>query len=130
MTAVSRDGWLRRKLQRLTADETELEAEELQHKVSKVGAEKMSACRDRDSVCVAGTIRSVTQKSRAGSPSLEAEVYDGSGSVVAVFLGRRRIPGIEAGRSIVIRGRLTTQDHKPTVFNPRYELMCEGAESA
>jgi RecG-like helicase len=128
---VSRDGWIRRKLQRLTADETELEAEELQHKVTKVvGAEKMSACRDRDSVCVAGTIRSVTQKSRAGSPSLEAEVYDGSGSVVAVFLGRRRIPGIEAGRSIVIRGRLTTQDHKPTVFNPRYELMCEGAESA
>jgi hypothetical protein len=83
-----------------------------------------------ESVCIAGTIRSVTLKSLAGSPSLEAEVYDGSGSVWAVFLGRRRIPGVEAGRSIVVRGRLTTQDHRPTIFNPRYELLCDGAASA
>ena len=79
---------------------------------------------------IAGTIRSVTLKSLAGAPSLEAEIYDGSGSVVAVFLGRRRIPGIEAGRSIVLHGRLTQQDHRNTIFNPRYELICEGAKSA
>jgi len=127
---VSKENWLRRRINRLTADETELEAEQLQHQVQVVGAEKVSACRERDSVCVAGTIRSVTLKSVAGSPSLEAEVYDGSGSIVAVFLGRRRIPGIEAGRSIKLHGRLTTQDHRQTIFNPRYELICEGAESA
>jgi hypothetical protein len=127
---VSQEGWLRRRINRLTADETEIEAEALQHQVQAVGAEKVSDCRERDSVCVAGTIRSVTLKSLAGAPSLEAEVYDGSGSVVAVFLGRRRIPGIEAGRSIVLHGRLTTQDHRQTIFNPRYELICEGAESA
>ncbi len=124
-------GWLRRRLHQLTADETELEAQELQDRVAAVGAESVSKCRDRDSVCVAGTIRSVTLKSLAGSPSLEADVYDGSGSVTAVFLGRRRIPGIEAGRSIVLHGRLTMQDdHRPTIFNPRYELMCEKAEPA
>jgi RecJ-like exonuclease len=122
--------WLRRRLHQLTADDTEREAEELQHRAAKVGAEAVSMCKEKDSVCIAGTIRSVTLKSLAGSPSLEAEVYDGSGSVWAVFLGRRRIPGIEAGRSIVVRGRLTTQDHRPTIFNPRYELLCEGAESA
>ena len=127
---MSRDSWLRRRIHRLTADEAEIEAQELQHQVTVVGAEKMSACRERDSVCVAGTIRSVTLKTRAGAPSLEAEVYDGSGSVVAVFLGRRRIAGIEAGRSIVIHGRLTMQDHRSTIFNPRYELICEGAEPA
>lgn len=127
---MSQEGWLRRRINRLTADETEIEAEALQHQVQAVGAEKVSDCRERDSVCVAGTIRSVTLKSLAGAPSLEAEVYDGSGSVVAVFLGRRRIPGIEAGRSIVLHGRLTTQDHRQTIFNPRYELICEGAESA
>jgi hypothetical protein len=126
---VSQDGWLRRRINRLTADETEIEAQALQHQVAAVGAERVSACRERDSVCVAGTIRSVTLKSLAGAPSLEADVYDGSGSVVAVFLGRRRIPGIEAGRSIVLHGRLTSQDHRQTIFNPRYELICEGAES-
>jgi hypothetical protein len=127
---VGGESWLRRRLHRLTADETELEAEELQGRVEAVGAEAVSACRERESVCVAGTIRSVTLKSLAGAPSLEAEVYDGSGSVVAVFLGRRRIPGIEAGRTIVLRGRLTSQDRRPTIFNPRYELICEGKESA
>ena len=127
---MGRDSWLRRRLHQLTADETELEDAELQDQVSAVGAESVSACRGGESVCVAGTIRSVTLKSLAGAPSLEAEVYDGSGSVVAVFLGRRRIPGIEAGRSIVLRGRLTSQDHRPTIFNPRYELICEGARPA
>jgi RecJ-like exonuclease len=122
--------WLRRRLQALTADDTEREAEQLQHRAAKVGAEAVAMCKERDSVCIAGTIRSVTLKTMAGSPSLEAEVYDGSGSVWAVFLGRRRIPGIEAGRSIVVHGRLTTQDHRPTIYNPRYELLCEGAESA
>jgi hypothetical protein len=121
---------LRRRLHRLTADETELEAQELQNQVTAVGAESVAMCCAGESVCVAGTIRSVTLKSLAGAPSLEAEVYDGSGSVVAVFLGRRRIPGIEAGRSIVLRGRLTSQDHRSTIFNPRYELICEGAKPA
>ncbi len=127
---MPREGWLRRRLHQLTADETELEAQELQEQVAVRGAKAVSDCLDRDSVCVAGTIRSVTLKSLAGAPSLEAEVYDGSGSVVAVFLGRRRIPGIEAGRSVVLHGRLTMQDHRRTIFNPRYELICEGAESA
>jgi hypothetical protein len=127
---VTREGWLRRRLHQLTADDTELEARELQEQVVVRGAKAVSACQDRDSVCVAGTIRSVTLKSLAGAPSLEAEVYDGSGSVVAVFLGRRRIPGIEAGRSVVLHGRLTMQDHRRTIFNPRYELICEGAGSA
>jgi RecG-like helicase len=127
---MSQEGWLRRRLHKLTADESELEAQQLQRQVEVVGAEKVSNCRERDSVCIAGTIRSVTLKSLAGAPSLEADVYDGSGSVVAVFLGRRRIPGIEAGRSIVLHGRLTSQDHRNTIFNPRYELICEGAKSA
>ena len=121
--------WLRRRLHQLTADETELEAKELQDQSAARGAESVCDCKERQSVCIAGTIRSVTLKSLAGSPSLEAEVYDGSGSVVAVFLGRRRIPGIEAGRSIVVRGRLTMQDRRATIFNPRYELICEGAKS-
>jgi RecG-like helicase len=127
---MSQESWLRRRLHRLTADESELEDQQLQKQVEVVGAEKVKDCRDRDSVCIAGTIRSVTLKSLAGAPSLEAEVYDGSGSVVAIFLGRRRIPGIEAGRSIVLHGRLSSQDHRNTIFNPRYELICEGAKSA
>ena len=37
-------------------------------------------------------------------------------------LGRRRIPGIDPGRTIVVCGRLTCTTDHPTVYNPKYEL--------
>src|SRR3954463_7902502 len=100
-------GWFSKKLHRLTCDESVLEAEELQDQVEEVGATPVSACSSRGNVCVTGTIRSVTLKSLAGAPSLEAEVYDGTGSVTAIFLGRPRIPGIEAGPANPLRGSIT-----------------------
>jgi hypothetical protein len=116
-------GWFSRKIHRLTCDESVLEAEELQDQVEEVGATPVTSCAARLNVCVSGTIRSVTLKSLAGAPSLEAEVYDGTGSVTAIFLGRRRICGIEAGRSIVVRGRITEREGQRTIYNPRYELL-------
>jgi RecG-like helicase len=116
-------GWLGRKLHRLTCDTRELEAEELQDQIQEVGATPVGACAVRRNACVSGSIRSVTLKSLAGAPSLEAEVWDGTGSVVAIFLGRRRINGIETGRHIVLRGRITERDGQTTIYNPRYELL-------
>jgi RecG-like helicase len=112
-----------RLLHRFTATDDELEAEELRDQVTAAGAKPVDACSDRESVRVAGTIRSVTIRSRAGSPSLEAEVYDGSGTLTVVFLGRRRIVGIETGRSVAVYGRLTFHGSRPTMFNPRYEFL-------
>ena len=74
-------------------------------------------------VCVTGTVKSVTLKSLAGAPSLEAEIYDGTGSVTAIFLGRRRICGIETGKSMVLRGRITEREGQSIIYNPRYELL-------
>jgi hypothetical protein len=122
--------WLSRKIHRLTCDASQLEAEELQDQVEEVGATPVGACSTRRNVCVSGTIRAVTLKSLAGAPSLEAEVYDGTGSVVAIFLGRRRISGIEAGRHIVLRGRITEREGQTTIYNPRYELLPAGQSAA
>src|SRR3954451_21432389 len=123
-------GWFSKRLHRLTCDESVLEAEELQDQVEEVGATPVSACSSRGNVCITGTIRSVTLKSLAGAPSLEAEVYDGTGSVVAIFLGRRRIAGIEIGRHIVLRARITERDGQQTIYNPRYELLPAGQPAA
>ena len=73
-------------------------------------------------VVVAGTLRQVVLRPLAGVPTLEAELYDGTGTVTLVWLGRRRIRGLDPGRSLVASGRLTQRDGKPTVFNPSYEL--------
>lgn len=56
-------------------------------------------------------------------PALEAELYDGSGSISVVWLGRRHIAGVEPGRRIRVHGMVTESEGNRAVFNPRYELV-------
>ncbi len=115
-------GRFRRAVARLTADEQELARQELQDEAVQSGATAVTSCMRGEPVCVAGTLRSVTLRPRAGVPTLEAEVYDGTGTVTLIWLGRRRIRGIDPGRALVARGRLTQQDGRATIYNPAYEL--------
>lgn len=79
--------------------------------------------RDRECCSVAGTLRTVALRPRAGVPSLVAELDDGSGcSVSLVWLGRRRIPGLEPGRGLTATGRVSFPDGHAVIFNPKYEL--------
>jgi hypothetical protein len=55
-------------------------------------------------------------------PALEAELYDGSGIVTLIWLGRRRIAGIEPGRQIKVSGLVGSQHAERVMFNPGYEL--------
>lgn len=124
---TDRPGRFRRALHRLTADEVVLEAEDLQVEAEQAGATPVARCSLGGEVCCAGTVRSVVLRPLAGVPTLEAELYDGSGSLTLVFLGRRRIRGIEPGRALVARGRLTRREGRPTLYNPSYELRPTGA---
>lgn len=119
-------GRLKRALQRLTADAEQLDGDELRQETSAAGATAVSQCAVGEPVCVAGTIRAVVLRPLAGVPTLEAELYDGTGTVTLVWLGRRRIRGIDPGRTLVARGRLTKRMGTPTVFNPAYELRALG----
>ena len=107
---------------RLTADDQELARRELQDEAVQSGATAVTACMRGEPVCVAGTLRAVTLRPRAGAPTLEAELYDGTGTITRIWLGRRRIGGIECGRSLGARGRLTSHDGRPTIYNASYEL--------
>lgn len=40
-----------------------------------------------------------------------------------IWLGRRRVQGIEAGSELRLEGMLTMRDGLPTMFNPRYEIL-------
>jgi hypothetical protein len=99
-----------------------MQREELQSQNAQVGAEPVERCQLGEAVCLAGTLQAVVLRPLAGVPTLEAELYDGTGTVTLVWLGRRRIRGIDPGRSLVARGRLTVRDGRMTVFNPAYEL--------
>ncbi len=64
----------------------------------------------------------MTFRPRAGVPALEAELWDGTGAVTVIWLGRRQIPGIDPGRSLKLRGRITTLHGHRAIYNPIYEL--------
>ena len=75
---------------------------------------------------VSGRLRSVAYSPTENVPLVEAELWDGTAAVTLVFLGRRRIPGIEPGRKILARGRVGRHDGQLAIFNPWYELKCGG----
>ncbi|HET7529573.1 MAG TPA: OB-fold nucleic acid binding domain-containing protein [Mycobacteriales bacterium] len=123
----SEEGRLRRAVRRLTAETTELDAEDLQKRGEGVGATPLVECRDRSPVTVFGTVRAITIRPRAGVPALEAELFDGSGTVTLVWLGRRTLAGVDAGRQLRASGRLTTGEGRRLIYNPRYELVPQDA---
>lgn len=114
----------RRALRRFTASESDLAAQEAQVAAVRNGGTPCGDLATRSKACVCGTLRSVTLRPRGGVPALEAELFDGSGSVSLVWLGRRRIAGVEPGRRVKARGLVADDDGQRVIFNPVYELLC------
>jgi hypothetical protein len=78
---------------------------------------------DRTPVRLRGTLKTVTLRPRGGVPALEAELFDGSDSIVLVWLGRREIAAISPGRSLEVEGRIGQHGGDRIIYNPRYTLL-------
>lgn len=87
------------------------------------GAQRIDKCQPGAQVQLVGTVKAVSSRSDDQSPALEIELADSSGVITVVWLGRQRIPGIVQGRSMKVCGRMTCNTDRPTIFNPRYELL-------
>ena len=98
------------------------EARDLRKDTRKAGLVSISDAPDRQHVIVQGTLKTVTLRPRGGVPALEAELYDGTGSINLIWLGRRRIGGVSPGRGIRVEGRIGVQDGVRLIYNPRYFL--------
>jgi hypothetical protein len=117
------EGFFRRTLRRIGESDEEHESQSLQERVHEVGATAVAHCQARERAVVVGSVESVGIAPRAGAPSLEAELYDGSETLLVVWLGRRRIAGIHPGVQLVVRGRIGLADGHKVMFNPDYELV-------
>ena len=121
---VSKRG-LRRTISRW-ANPGDLDAHHLREEYAesgRAGAVSIADAPDRERVTLRGSLRTVTLRPRAGVPALEAELTDGTGVVTIVWLGRRRIAGIEPGRAISVEGRIGSHEGARVMYNPRYELI-------
>lgn len=111
-------------LHRLTASSHHLDAAELQSDVERLSCTLLSEVQRGQLVTVGGRLRAVIYTPRETVPTLAAELFDGTDSISLVWLGRRRIAGIEPGRRLLVRGRVGVHDGRPAIYNPWYELQC------
>ncbi|MGH3877887.1 MAG: OB-fold nucleic acid binding domain-containing protein [Actinophytocola sp.] len=117
------NGSLRRLVKRLTTDIDELDADDLSEHVDAENARRACDCRSGEEVTVLGRLRAVELSPRDAVATLEAELFDGTEGVTLVWLGRRRIAGIEPGRTIKAQGRIALRDGRKVLYNPYYELQ-------
>ncbi len=108
-------GWL--------ASTDELTAVDLHRRAVEAGADAIADAPDRARVRLRGTVEVLTLRPRRTRPWLEAELSDGTGTVALIWMGRHDIPGIIAGRDMVVEGRLSVSDGVRRMYNPRYTLL-------
>jgi hypothetical protein len=121
-------GRVRTGLRAVLASRAEIEASDEREQAERSGCTAVVEVRDRARVELFGVLRSVTLRPRRGVQALEAELFDGTGAVLLVWLGQRRIAGIEPGRRLRAAGFVSRCSGRPVVYNPRYELAAKSAE--
>ncbi len=114
-------------LRKVTTSQDDVDRDKLLEFCARSGVTTtIGAMKPREEATVAGQIASLrVVPSNHGSPWLEATVQDGTGSLVVLWTGRRRIAGIRPGARLVVTGRPTPAGHtgRPTLYNPVYELL-------
>ena len=114
---------LKRLRHKLAQTVEELDVERLQKRYCDAGTVPIGEAPLRVRVRVGGEIQGLQVVPRAGSPSLEVTIGDGTGRAVAVFTGRRRLGGLDPGRSIVVEGVGRTERGRVLLVNPAYTLL-------
>ena len=108
---------------RLPASVEDLDRDRLQDRWAGVDLTNIADAAPRTPVRIGGEVKGLQVVPRAGSPSLEVTIADGTGRAVAVFTGRRRLGGVDCGRRIVIQGVGRTEHNRVLVVNPSYTIV-------
>jgi amino acid transporter len=110
---------------RLGASSAELDRARIVKRMASVGngGPVIGSIPVRVPVRASGEITATRVVPREGSPWLELTVDDGTGSLVAVFTGRRSVAGLEPGRAIALEGVAHIDRGRMVMLNPGYTLL-------
>lgn len=103
----------------------EIRADNLREWVATVeGAIPIEEVKPRERARVAGVIQNIRIDPREGSGSIEARFIDGSGAMVAKWLGRQKLSGIRLGMGLIVEGMTGTGEQgELIILNPEYRLV-------
>ena len=91
------------------------------------GTTPIAGAHARDRVTVQGKVKAVQLGASAGR-SLEVQIFDETGGLRLIFMGRERIPGIEPGTVVRASGRIGEFRGHLAMANPVYDLVNTHAE--
>ena len=112
------------RLRSMTATPDADEAVELRTRADELGVDLIGDTVDRTVVEVCGVARSTTHPPvGSGPPAQVVQLFDGSGDLDVVWLGRRAIPGIRPGVYLRVRGRVQVPPRRRVMYNPAYEII-------
>jgi len=114
----------RRLVDRLTeTDEDRLGAEIREWADTVPGSVRIADAPDRQRVKLAGAVRRITIRPVKGFEGMRLLLYDGTGEVSVLFLGRRSIPGLTLGSRLVVEGVLGRLGSARQMVNPSFEFV-------
>jgi hypothetical protein len=84
----------------------------------------IGSVRWRDYVRVRGVVSTIRVVPWAtGAPVLECTVFDETGGITLVFLGREAIGGLTLGRLVEAEGRVVEAHRRLVMMNPPFDLQ-------
>jgi hypothetical protein len=114
---------LRGRLKKSSPTTSDLHNAKLADRFSTVACTPIKSLVARQRANVGGEVKRIRSVPRAGAPSFEVIIGDGTGEVVAVFVGRRSIGGIELGRHLTVEGVPRAERMRMVIVNPSYTLL-------
>jgi len=76
---------------------------------------------------VTGLAESVTIEPFSGVPTVECRLADGSSSISLVFLGRRQVPGVAEGATLLVEGMVGRHRGRLAIINPEFRVISRGS---
>ena len=117
------EGFVRRLTRRLAETPQRRDAEQSGDSAD-AGAQRAVDCQRGQEVTMVGELRTVEANAKGCAGGVRAELFDGTDTVTLVWLGQRRIPGIDCGRTLRVHGRLGMLDNgSKAIYNPHYEIQ-------
>jgi hypothetical protein len=81
----------------------------------------------RQRATVAGRVRSLRVQPWSGTPSLECQLADETGSITVVWFGRRQLAGVRPGTVMTVTGTPGRHHSMTAILNPEYEIISSPA---
>ncbi|MGB5951915.1 MAG: OB-fold nucleic acid binding domain-containing protein [Ornithinimicrobium sp.] len=109
----------------LIRSEADVEADEIAAECARPGCVTICTVEPGSHVTITGTVHSIAVPPQSQNPQVRVDLYDGSGIIELVWLGRRAIRGVETGAYLTVSGRVARGPSagRLCIYNPAYDLL-------